>query len=78
MSLFFTALLVVAAFSTAMVAGLVYTFALLVMPGLGKLDNRGLLRGFQVIESIIQRGHPLFIVVRLGSIVSLLTLFILS
>ena len=68
----FTALLVFATLATLLVTGLLFTFALLVMPGLGRLEDRGFLRGFQEIDGIIQRGHPLFGVVWLGSILSLL------
>lgn len=68
----FDGLLVVATLTTLLVAGLLFTFALLVMPGLGRLEDREFLRGFQEIDGIIQRGHPLFMTVWLGSALSLL------
>ena len=68
----FNGLLVFATLSTLLVTGLLFTFALLVMPGLGQLEDRGFLRGFQEIDRIIQKSHPVFVVVWLGSIVSLL------
>ncbi|MEM9283573.1 MAG: DUF1772 domain-containing protein [Verrucomicrobiota bacterium] len=68
----FNGLLVFATLSTLLVSGLLFTFALLVMPGLGQLEDRGFLRGFQEIDGIIQRSHPIFVVVWAGSILSLL------
>lgn len=68
----FNGLLVFSTLTTVLVAGLLFTFALLVMPGLGQLEDRSFLRGFQEIDRIIQHGHPLFVVVWLGSVISLL------
>ncbi|MDF1737893.1 MAG: DUF1772 domain-containing protein [Verrucomicrobiales bacterium] len=68
----FNGLLVFATLTTLLVAGLLLTFAILVMPGLGQLDDRGFLRGFQEIDRIIQQSHPVFVVAWLGSILSLL------
>lgn len=42
------------------------------MPGLGRLDDGAFLRGFQEIDRIIQRNHPIFALVWLGSILSLI------
>lgn len=67
----FNGLLAFATLTTLLVAGLLFTFALLIMPGLGQLDDRSFLRSFQEIDGIIQRGHPIFAVVWLGSILSL-------
>ena len=60
-----------ATLTTLLVAGLLFTFALIVMPGLGRLDDRGFLIGFQQMDRIIQRSHPIFVTVWLGSILSL-------
>ena len=68
--LFFNGLLLFATLTTLLVAGLLFTFALLVMPGLGQLEDRAFLRGFQEIDRIIQNGHALFVVVWLGSIIA--------
>lgn len=68
----FNGLLVFATLTTLLVTGLLSTFALLVMPGLGRLTDREFLRGFQEIDGIIQRNHPLFMVVWLGSLLGLL------
>ncbi|MEM7600334.1 MAG: DUF1772 domain-containing protein [Verrucomicrobiota bacterium] len=68
----FNGLLIFATLTTLLVTGLLLTFALLVMPGLGQLDDRGFLRGFQEIDRIIQNNHPIFVVVWAGSVLSLL------
>lgn len=68
----FDGILVFATLTTLLVTGLLFTFALLVMPGLGRMEDREFLQGFQEIDAIIQRGHPIFMVVWLGSVVSLL------
>ncbi|MEM6277857.1 MAG: DUF1772 domain-containing protein [Verrucomicrobiota bacterium] len=70
--LVFNILLVFSTLTTLLVAGLLFTFALLVMPGLGQLDDRSFLRGFQEIDGIIQRSHPIFVIVWLGSILGLI------
>jgi len=70
--LLFDCLLAFSTLTTLLVTGLLFTFALLVMPGLGRLEDRAFLRGFQQIDRIIQGGHPVFVVVWLGSVVSLI------
>ncbi|NRB76107.1 MAG: hypothetical protein HRU46_17235, partial [Verrucomicrobiales bacterium] len=47
--LIFNGLLVFSTLTTLLVTGLLFTFALLVMPGLGQLEDRAFLRGFQEI-----------------------------
>lgn len=63
--------LVVAALLCSLVAGFLFAFAAVVMPGIRSLGNREFLRAFQVMDRIIQRGDPLFGIVWLGSIVTL-------
>ncbi|MEM7144917.1 MAG: DUF1772 domain-containing protein [Verrucomicrobiota bacterium] len=70
--LIFNGLFLFATLTTLLVTGLLFTFALLVMPGLGQLDDRGFLLGFQEIDRIIQNSHPVFVVVWLGSIIGLI------
>lgn len=74
----FSFLLGLATLSTTLVAGLVFTFAVVIMPGIGKLDDRGFVRAFQVIDGVIQKGQPLFVVVWLGSILSLFAVSVLG
>lgn len=66
----FDIILVAAALTTALVAGLLLTFAVVVMPGLGTLDDRAFLRGFAVVDRVIQDVQPVFALVWGGSVVA--------
>lgn len=66
----FPTTLLTAAFSCALVGGILFAFAVVVMPGISALDDREFLRAFQVIDAVIQRGSPLFFLVWLGSAVA--------
>lgn len=61
-----------------LVAGLVFTFAIIVMPGIKTLDDHGFLQAFKVMDSIIQNNHPLFLLVWSGSVLAILMLGLLS
>ena len=50
--------------------GFILTYAIVVMPGLSKLDDKELIKAFQVTDKIIQNNQPIFILIRLGSIMS--------
>ncbi|MEM9057974.1 MAG: DUF1772 domain-containing protein [Pseudomonadota bacterium] len=63
--------LLLAALLCTLTAGLVFAFASVVMPGIGKLDDKAFLRAFQVIDGVIQAGQPVFGLVWLGSVVAL-------
>ena len=76
--LIFNGLLVFSTLTTLLVTGLLFTFALLVMPGLGQLEDRAFLRGFQEIDRIIQNSHPVFVVVWLGSVVGLIAAVVMG
>ena len=60
-----------AAFLCSLVAGFLLAFAVVVMPGIRNLGDREYLRAFREIDGVIQRGHPLFGLVWLGSMVVL-------
>jgi uncharacterized membrane protein len=51
----------------ALVAGFLFAFAVIVMPGIGRLPDREFVRAFQEMDGIIQRGQPLFGLVWMGS-----------
>jgi uncharacterized membrane protein len=68
----FQACAVVATLLCSLVAGFLFAFATVVMPGLATLDDAGFVRGFRAIDGVIQRNQPLFIVVWAGSVVALL------
>jgi len=62
----------------ALVTGFILTYAVVVMPGLSKLDDKGFIKAFQVTDGIIQNNQPLFILIWVGSIVSVLGTIITS
>ena len=72
------ALLASAAFLCSLVAGLLFAFAAVVMPGIKSLDDGAFLRAFQVIDGVIQRGQPLFRLVWIGSVLLLVTAALLA
>jgi uncharacterized membrane protein len=54
------------------VAGFLFAFAVVVMPGIRELEDGDFVRTFQRIDGVIQGGDPLFGLVFVGSVVSLL------
>ena len=71
-SLFFSMLL------CALAAGFILTYAIVVMPGLSKLDDKEFIKAFQVTDGIIQNNQPIFILIWVGSIISVLGTIITS
>ena len=69
----FDASLIVSALSCGLVTGFTLTYAIVVMPGLAKLTDRNFLRAFQVTDGIIQNNQPLFMLIWVGSIISVIT-----
>lgn len=69
---FFEITLIVAAFLCSLVAGFLFAFAVVIMPGINNLDDRAFIRAFQVMDGIIQKNQPLFILVWAGSVVFLI------
>ena len=63
--------LTVATLLCSLVAGFLFAFAVVVMPGLRNLPDREFIRAFQEIDGVIQRGQPLFGAVWLGSALAL-------
>ncbi len=72
------AVLVLAALLCSLVAGLLFAFAVVVMPGIRRLDDAGFIRAFQVIDGVIQRNQPLFVLAWLGSLLALLAAAVLG
>lgn len=62
----------VSALFCSLVAGLVLTFAIVVMPGIRTLGDLGSLKSFKAMDRVIQDNQPIFMVVWLGSAVVLL------
>jgi uncharacterized membrane protein len=72
------AALMAAAFLCSLVAGLLFVFAVVVMPGLRKLDDGEFIRAVQVIDGVIQRNQPLFLIVWVGSVLAVLAAAVLA
>ena len=64
--------LIISTFLCSMVGGFLFAFAIVVMPGIGSLNDREFIRAFQVIDRVIQRGQPAFMLVWTGSIIVLI------
>lgn len=62
----------------ALVTGFIFTYAIVVMPGLSKLNDKDFIRAFQVTDAVIQNNHPLFMLAWVGSIISLFGLNLMS
>ena len=61
-----------------LVTGFVFTYAIAVMPGFGKLNDREFIQVFQATDGIIQNNQPLFMFVWVGSIASVAATIVLS
>ena len=67
----FQVTLVVATFLCSLVAGFVFAFAVVVMPGIRTLGDGEFLRAFQVMDRVVQNRQPVFMLVWIGSVVAL-------
>ena len=68
----FQVLLMLATFLCSLVAGFLFAFAVVIMPGIRSLDDGGFIRAFQVIDRVIQNNQPLFMFAWVGSVLSLI------
>ena len=68
----FQVALVLATFLCSLVTGFLFAFAVVVMAGIRKLDDREFIRAFQAMDGVIQNNQPLFVVVWLGSVIALI------
>ena len=62
----------------SLVAGLVFTFAIVVMPGIKNLGDLAYLQSFKAMDRVIQNNQPIFIAVWLGSALALLIATVLG
>ena len=62
--------LILSILSCTFATGFMLTYAVVVMHGLSKLDDKEFIRAFQVTDGEIQNNQPLFILTWLGSIIS--------
>jgi uncharacterized membrane protein len=74
----FRAVLMFATFLCSLVAGFLFAFAVVVMPGIRSLDDSGFIRAFQVIDRVIQNNQPLFVLVWVGSVFALIAAAVLG
>ncbi len=74
----FLLVIAVATFLCSLVAGFLFAFAVVAMPGIGRLGDREFIRTFQVMDRVIQNNHPLFLVVWLGSVVVLIVAIVMG
>ena len=75
---FLTASLLISILLSSLVAGLLFGFAVVVMPGIAKLADKEFLLAFKHMDGIIQNNQPLFILVWAGSILSTITTLLLA
>lgn len=62
----------------SLVAGLLFGFAIVVMPGIAKLSDKEYLLSFKHMDGIIQNNQPLFVLVWAGSILSVILTLVLG
>ena len=67
----FQIVLLLATLLCSLVAGFLFAFAAVVMPGIKKLNDREFIQTFQVIDGVIQNNQPVFVAVWVGSIIAL-------
>ena len=70
--------LILATFLCSLVAGFLFAFALVTMPGIRSLNDREFIRAFQVMDRVIQNNQPIFVLVWVGSVVALVTSAVLG
>jgi len=64
--------LVLSTLLCSLVAGFLFAYAIVIMPGIGNLSDKHFIKAFQVTDRVIQDNHPLFILVWLGSAAALI------
>lgn len=74
----FDAALSVSTLLCALVAGFLFAFASVVMPGIQGFGDREYLLAFTAMDRVIQRKQPIFMLVWLGSVLTLLVTVLLG
>jgi uncharacterized membrane protein len=74
----FLVIISLATFLCTLVAGLLFAFAVVVMPGIRNLSDAEFIRAFQAMDRIIQNNQPIFILVWVGSAVFLIATAVLG
>ena len=71
-------MLIASIFLCTLVAGFLFAFAVVVMPGIRNLGDTEFIKSFQVIDRVIQNNQPIFILVWVGSALVLIATLVLS
>lgn len=74
----FQTTLILAKFLCSLVAGFLFAFSVVVMPGIKSLIDRNYLHAFQVMDRIIQNNQPVFVLVWVGSAIMLIASVVLG
>lgn len=74
----FQASLLIASFLCSLVAGFLFAFAIVVMPGIRNLNAKDFIQAFQVMDRIIQNNQLIFVLVWVGSAIALITSAVLG
>ena len=74
----FEAALIIATLLCGLVAGLLFAFAVVAMPGIATLPDRAFLRAFQVMDRVIQNNQPLFMLAWVGSVIALVAALVVA
>ena len=74
----FQIILILATFLCSLVAGFLFAFAVVTMPGIRILNDREFIRAFQVMDRVIQNNQPIFMLVWVGSAVALVASVVLG
>ncbi len=75
---FFYFFLFLSILSCSLVTGFIFTYAIIVMPGLSKLGDKEFLKAFQITDAVIQNTQPIFMLIWVESIVFILSLILIS
>ena len=62
----------------SLVSGFIFTYSIVVMPGLSNLNDKDFLKAFQVTDAVIQNNQPLFMFTWIGSILAVLATTLIS
>jgi len=67
----FPFVLIASTLLVGLVAGFVFAFAAVIMPGIGEFGDREFLQAFKAMDRVIQNNQPAFIAVWVGSVLTL-------
>ena len=74
----FQTVLILSAFLCSLVAGFLFAYAIVIMPGIKNLNDRDFIRAFQITDRVIQNNQPVFILVWVGSAIAVIVSAILG